>query len=93
MKILNEEKIERVLEDIESIYYNSDDSFSAMKCFNQNLEKLHELKNKYFKLAEEYKRFEEMSNLTDSELLLVNTIANLKTDKCDKCIYKLKENE
>lgn len=93
MKILNEEMIERALEDIENVYYNSDNSFSAMKCFKQNIEKLYELKIEHFKLLEKFKRFEEMSNLIDSELLLVNTLANIKTDKCDKCIYKLKEGE
>lgn len=47
---MNEKEIEESLEEIESIYYNLDDSFGAMKQFKKHLEKLYELKKEYFKL-------------------------------------------
>lgn len=57
-------------------------NITETKIFKQLIEE-------HFELVEKYKRFKELSNLSDRELMIINAFTNIQTDKCDKCVYKL----
>lgn len=48
MKMMNKEKCEKALNEIEELYYNSDNSFGAMKQFKKDIEVLNILITDHF---------------------------------------------
>ena len=79
--MLTEKECEKALEEIENIYYNLDDSLSAMKFFKQNLEKLYELKKEYFELVEYAKKLQDEVDLYKYEYYA----------ECDRAVLLQKE--